>query len=92
MLSELGIGIVDISASGIVIITVLMIFTGRLVPKTYYEEALSRVEDERKQKEDWQSAAESLLEQNTQLLQRDDVSLTTLRAIRTSVEEGRERT
>ena len=53
----------------------LMIFTGRLVPKRYYDEALSRVEYEKVQKDNWKKAAESLLEQNTQLLSRDDVSI-----------------
>lgn len=91
MLNELGFNLVDISAVGVLALAVLMIFTGRLVPKRYYEDALSRVEAERLSKENWRQAAESLLEQNTLLLQKDDVSLSTLRAIRTSVEEGRDR-
>lgn len=88
MLAELGVSVVDIGATGVLILVVLMIFTARLVPKRYYEEALSRVEDERAAKENWRKAAESLLHQNTLLLQRDDISLTTLQAIRASVEEG----
>lgn len=89
MLGELGLSTLDVGAGAIVVITVLMIFTARLVPRKYYEEALSRVEEERAAKEDWRKAAESLLEQNTLLLSHDDVSMHTLRAIRSSVEEGR---
>jgi hypothetical protein len=90
VLGELGLSPGNISAGAVVVITVLMIFTARLVPKKYYDEALSRIEEERKMKEYWREAAKSLLEQNTLLLQKDDVSLSTLRAIRTSVEEGRD--
>lgn len=90
MLADLGVGWLDVGAGGIVILAIYMIFTARLVPQKYYDEALSRVEHERTEKDKWRTAAEKLLEQNTLLLQRDDVSLTTLRAIRTSVDEGRD--
>lgn len=90
MLAELGISVVDIGATGVLILAVLMIFTARLVPKRYYEEALSRVEEERLQKENWRKAAKSLLHQNTLLLQRDDISLATLQAIRATVEESQD--
>lgn len=88
MLAELGISVVDLGATGVLIIVVLMIFTARLVPKKYYEEALSRVDEEKAAKENWRKAAESLLRQNTLLLQNDDISLSTLQAIRASIEEG----
>jgi hypothetical protein len=91
VLAELGITPADIGAGLILALAILMIFTGRLVPKRYYEEALSRVEHEKTRGDNWQKAAESLLDQNTQLLARDDVSMTALRAIRASIDEGRER-
>lgn len=88
MLAELGITGIDLGATVLLGITVLMIFTARLVPKRYYEEALSRVEEATKEKENWKKIAHDLLAQNTLLLQNDDISLTTLQAIRSSVEEG----
>lgn len=90
VLAELGISAIDIGATGLLAVVLLMIFTARLVPKRYYEEAVSRVEEERKAKENWRAAAQELLRQNTLLLQKDDVSLSTLRAIRSSVDEGRD--
>lgn len=86
MLAELGINLVDISAVGVLALAVLMIFTGRLVPKRYYEEALLRIEHEREAKDNWRQAAESLLAQNGMLIQRDDISMATLNAIRARVE------
>lgn len=88
MLGELGITSLDIGAGALVVITILMVFTARLVPKRYYDEALRRVEEERAAKEDWRRAAEALLQQNTLLLQQDDVSIHALHAIRTSIEGG----
>lgn len=90
MLTELGLNPGNIGAGAVVVIAVLMIFTGRLVPKRYFDEALSRIESERIAKEYWREAAKTLMEQNTLLLQHDDVSLSTLRAIRSSVDEGRD--
>jgi hypothetical protein len=92
VLAELGISATDIGAGLILAVAVLMIFTGRLVPKRYYDEALLRVEIEKARGDNWQAAAESLLEQNSQLLSHDDVSLSALRAIRASIDEGQEHT
>jgi hypothetical protein len=81
VLAELGITGIDIGATALLTITVLMIFTARLVPKRYYDEALSRVAEVTEEKDNWKKVAHDLLAQNTLLL-----SMTTLRAIRASVE------
>ena len=80
MLQELGIGWADLGATGLLIITILMIFTGRLVPKRYFD---LLAED----RDLWRTAATKLLEQNEKLLEKDDVSISTLRAIREKVDD-----
>jgi hypothetical protein len=84
VLEELGLpGIADIGAAGLVVLAVIMLFTGRLVPKRYYDEAVLRLTEER---DNWRQTAETLLEQNTALLSKDDISVATLKAIRSQVE------
>lgn len=49
--------LVDVGASGLVVVVVLMIFTGRLVPVVFYRTLAE-------QKEHWRKAAETLRETN----------------------------
>lgn len=85
----IGFNVADLLGLSGLIVVLFMVFTFRLVPRKYYDETLARVEVERTRGDNWEKVARSLLKQNTLLLQRDDISLTALQAIRDSVEEGR---
>lgn len=92
MLGELGITGVDIGASGIVILVIIMVLTARLVPKRYYDDMVRHCEQVTMERDNWRKVAETTLDQNTLLLAKDDVSITAIRAIRSATQEGREPT
>jgi hypothetical protein len=84
VLQDLGLpGIADIGAAGLLVLAILMVFTGRLIPRRYYEDAILRLTEDR---DNWREAAQELLKQNTELLAKDDISVATLKAIRSQVE------
>lgn len=89
MLGELGIDALDIGAGGIVVIVILMVLTARLVPKRYYDDVTAHLVETATERDNWRKVAEEALQQNTLLLAKDDVSITAIRAIRSSA-EGRE--
>ena len=67
-------------SNGVGVVTVIMlggymVFTGRLVPKRYYDEAVRRGDN-------LELANRELLEQNTELITDKDLGLELLRALR----------
>lgn len=67
-------------SNGVGVVTVIvlvgwMVFTGRLVPKRYYDEAVTRGNN-------LEAANHELLEQNTELITDKDLGLELLRALR----------
>lgn len=82
MIEGLPLGWTDLGATGLLVLTVILIFTGRLVPKRYYDEALARLEKADADKEHLKKAAESLLSQNTELLTNTDLTLALLQSIK----------
>lgn len=65
-----GVGVVTV-----IVIVGFMIFTGRLVPKRYYDEAVRRGDN-------YEKTARELLAQNSELITDKDLSLDLLRALR----------
>jgi hypothetical protein len=65
-----GVGVVTV-----VLLVGWMIFTGRLVPKRYYDDAVTRGDN-------YEKTAKELLAQNTELITDKDLSVELLRALR----------
>lgn len=67
-------------SNGVGVVTVIMVvgwmvFTGRLVPKRYYDQAVARGDN-------YEKTARELLAQNTELITDKDLGLELLRALR----------
>lgn len=90
MIEGLALNWTDLGATGLVVLVVLMIFTGKLVPKRYYDEALTRCAEEREAKENYRKAAETLMEQNGELLTDRDLSLALLTSLKNYASAARD--
>lgn len=80
-LEGIALGWTDIGAGAIVILAVLMIFTGRLVPRRYYE-------DMQEQRDTWRASAEESREMNATLVQRADATLAILQSLDAQARKG----
>lgn len=89
MIEGLDLTWTDLGASGLLVLTVLLIFTGRLVPKRYYDEALARLAKADEDNKHLKKAAESLLEQNSELLTNADLSLALMQSIKSYAALGK---
>lgn len=72
----------EVGASGLLAIVIGMIFTGRLVPKRYYDEALQRVAEEREVKEMALEANKGLVAMNQALVREDSNASMVIEAMR----------
>lgn len=77
----IALGWTDVSAGAIVILAVLMIFTGRLVPRRYYE-------DMQAQRDTWRAASEKSDAQNALLIDRADATLAILQSLEAQARKG----
>lgn len=81
-----GIPVGNIGAGGLVILSIWMIFTGRLVPRRYYDELAARLTAALEERDNWRKAAESLNGQNKDLLANADLSLQAWTSIKAYVQ------
>lgn len=77
MLDGLPVGAISngIGVVGVIVLVGWMVFTGRLVPKRYYDEAVKRGDN-------YEATSRELLAQNTELITDKDLGLELLRALR----------
>lgn len=81
-IDSLPFGIVDIGATGVVILTVIMVFTGRLVPKRYYDEAITRLHEQQEVNRQQREINSGLVELNRSLVSKDDLASKAIEAMR----------
>jgi hypothetical protein len=93
MLEGVALDWTQIGAGGIVTLTVLLMFLGRLVPWRYVSEMKERfviaiaerdalVKESRAERDRWRAIAESLAEQNADLLTNQDLVLEALNSLK----------
>lgn len=82
MIDGLPFGIVDIGAGGILVIAIIMVFTGRLVPKRFYDEMLGRLKEQQSVNDDQQEINKGLVEMNKALISKEDLAAKAIEAMR----------
>lgn len=72
----------EIGAGGILVIVIIMVFTGRLVPKRYYDEVLARLHEQQEVNRQQREINTGLVEQNRALISKEDLAAKAIEAMR----------
>ena len=97
MIDELGIGWVDLGATGLLLVTVWLVFTGRLLPRRYHDEIVGRLlaEVEKAQESaaianrsaaDALALTQSMTDMNVELVRQKDASLAAVESVKAYAE------